>query len=180
MGLFLRTSAAGSFVVNPEQTQAIRWEVHMSRTVTVSSILAILSPLATQGQQWDADQQEVWQTVQAYWQCYARGDAEGFLTYLHDDFSGWTHTNAMPRDKEDMARYLPRGFETTQTVLYDVNPVGIKVFGDVAVVHYYYTRTYVDRAGAEHHDAGRWTDVLKKQSGRWLMIADHGGSDGGS
>ena len=152
----------------------------MRRILVLGFVLAMALPFSARGQEWSPAQQEVWQTVEAYWQCFAEGDAEGFLTYLHDDFSGWTHTNAMPRDKEDMARYLPRGFETTKTILHDVNPVGIKVHENVAIVHYYYTRTYEDLSGGGHSDAGRWTDVLMREGDRWVMITDHGGSDGGS
>jgi ketosteroid isomerase-like protein len=152
----------------------------MSRFMLVGLCLVVFLPLGARGQQWSAEQQEVWQHVETYWSMYANEDVEGFLSYLHEDFSGWTHTNALPRDKEDMARYLPRGFETTETVLHDVNPVGITVHGNIAVVHYYYTRSYVDMSGGEHSDAGRWTEVLMKQGDRWVMITDHGGSDGGT
>ena len=51
--------------------------------------------------------------------------------------------------------------------------------GDVAIVHYYYSRTYADISAERHTDTGRWTDILIKQGNRWVMIADHGGSDGG-
>ena len=151
----------------------------MFRAALGGLCLCVLFSQEGRCQTWSAEQQEVWQTVESYWQCYAAGDAACFLTYLHDDFSGWTNTNAMPRDKGDMARYLPRGFETTETVLHDVTPVGITVHSNVAVVHYYYTRTFVDRSGAQHGDSGRWTDVLLRQGNRWVMIGDHGGSDGG-
>ena len=151
----------------------------MRRTAILGFVLVVAFPFSARGQQWSPAQQEVWQTVEAYWQCFAEGDAECFLTYLHDDFSGWTHTHALPRDKEDMSLYLPLGFETTETLLHDVDPVAIKVHGDVAIVHYYYSRTFVDISGARHSDTGRWTDILIKQGDRWVMIADHGGSDGG-
>jgi len=141
---------------------------------------AVISPVGLCGQEWSPEQQEVWQNVETYWHLYATEDVSGFLGYLHEDFSGWTHTNALPRDKADMARYLPRDFETTETVLYDVNPVGINVQGNVAIVHYYYTRSYEDLSGGQHSDAGRWTDVLMRQGDRWVMIGDHGGSDGGN
>lgn len=151
----------------------------MWRAVILSLALALTCPILARGQQWSPAQQEAWGTVEAYWQCFAAGDAECFLTYLHDDFSGWTHTHALPRDKEDMSQYLPLGFETSETLIHDIDPVGIKVHGDFAIVHYYYSRTFVDGSGARHSDTGRWTDILKRQGDRWVMIADHGGSDGG-
>jgi ketosteroid isomerase-like protein len=152
----------------------------MWRAMMLALAIVIACPFLARGQQWSPAQQEAWQTVEAYWQCFAEGDAECFLTYLHDDFSGWTNTNALPRDKEDMSLYLPLGFETSQTLLHDVDPVAINVHDNVAIVHYYYSRTFVDSSGARKSDTGRWTDILKKQGDRWVMIADHGGSDGGT
>jgi hypothetical protein len=77
-----------------------------------------------------------------------------------------------------MSQYLPLGFEVAETLLHDVDPVAIRVHGTVAIVHYYYSRTYVDMSGERHGDTGRWTDILIRQGDRWLMVADHGGSDG--
>ena len=152
----------------------------MRRAVILILALVVTCPVIARGQDWSSAQQEAWRTVESYWECYSNGDAECFLSYLHDDFSGWTNTHALPRDKEDMSQYLPLGFEVSETLLHDVDPVAVKVHGNVAIVHYYYSRTFVDGSGARHNDAGRWTDILLKQGDRWVMIADHGGSDGGS
>ena len=148
----------------------------MRHTIVMSLAMLFLCLQLGRGQELSPEQQEVWQTVESYWQCFAQGDAECFLRHLHDDFSGWTHSHALPRDKGDMAQYLPLGFRTTETLIHDVDPVAIKLYGDFAIVHYYYTRTYGDRLGEIKSDAGKWTDILMKQGDRWLMIADHGGS----
>ena len=39
--------------------------------------------------QWSAEQKEVWKNVLAYNELVTKGDVEGFLTYFHEDFSGW-------------------------------------------------------------------------------------------
>lgn len=148
----------------------------MLRVVFSAIVLFLLVPLPAHSQQWSPVQQEVWENVEAYWSLNAAEDVEGFLSYLHEDFSGWTHTQALPRDKEDMAMYLPVGFETTETLIYDIDPVGIKVYGEIAIVHYYYSKTFVDRAGTLQKDTGQWTDILMKQGDKWVMIADHGGA----
>ena len=151
----------------------------MLRIVLSAAVLFGLVLQPAHSQQWSQVQQEVWENVEAYWRLNANEDLEGFLSYLHEDFSGWTHSQDLPRDKEDMAMYLPLGFETTETLIYDVDPVGIKVYGEIAIVHYYYSKTYVDSSGTLKKDTGQWTDILLKQGDRWVMIADHGGSDGG-
>ncbi len=152
----------------------------MRRSAILTLAISAICPLVVHGQQWSPAEQEVWDSVESYWQCFANGDAECFLAYLHDDFSGWTNTHALPRDKEDMSQYLPLGFEVSETLLHDVDPVAVKVHGDVAIVHYYYSRTFADGSGTRHTDTGRWTDILLKQGDRWVMVADHGGSEGGN
>ena len=57
-----------------------------------------------------------------------------------------------------------------------LRPIDIKVHGDFAVVHYFYVEVLVDADGEETTEKGRWTDVLMKQNGKWVWIADHGGS----
>lgn len=37
------------------------------------------------------------------------------------------------------------------------------------------TELYTDAEGKQRVEQGRWTDVLMKQDGKWLLIADHGG-----
>jgi len=56
----------------------------------------------------------------------------------------------------------------------NLKPLDILVMGDIAVLHYYLpTRQTID--GKETEEQGRWTDVWKKEGGKWLLIADSGG-----
>jgi hypothetical protein len=41
----------------------------------------------------------------------------------------------------------------------------------------YYTQVVKDGEGKEKTQRGRWTDILVKQDGRWVLIGDHGGSE---
>ena len=126
---------------------------------------------------WSDAQVEVWNHVETYWELSANEDLEGFMSYFHDDFLGWAQGQWFPTNKADRRAYIERSFETSESVFYTLKPAGIKIHGDVAIVHYYYTRTFVDASGEQHSDAGKWTDILMKQGDRWVMIADHGGSD---
>jgi len=53
--------------------------------------------------------------------------------------------------------------------------VAIKVHGDFAFAHYYYASLYQEKKGEEEVSQGRWTDILKKEGDKWLLIGDHGG-----
>lgn len=135
---------------------------------------------AMHAQEWSVQQQEVWSHVETYWDLYAKENVAGFLSYLHDDFRGWTYGAPLPRDKAYMESNMPQGFATSETILYSIKPVAIQVLEAVAVVHYYYERTYMNASGEQLRESGRWTDILVPQGDRWVMIADHGGSGSGT
>jgi len=151
----------------------------MQRKLFGATVLAVVLPVCLQAQQWSSTQQEVWRGVESYWGLFAKEDIDGFLSHLHEDFSGWSYGAAMPRTKADMERSLTHDFATSETTIYDIKPVAIKLHGDVAIVHYYFNRTYLDAKGDQHTATGRWTDILIRQAGRWIMIGDHGGAGTG-
>ena len=45
------------------------------------------------------------------------------------------------------------------------------------VVHrtHYYTQVSEGNDGKPITEKGRWTDILMKKDGKWIMIGDHGG-----
>lgn len=126
-------------------------------------------------QQWSDAQKEVWKNVETYWDLAAKGDTEGFLTYFHSDFSGWVNTAHLPHDRATREKFIRFYNPKTKTLLYDINPLAIKIHGNIAIVHYSYTD--VSRYGEEKEkvEQGRWTDILIKQGDKWVMIGDHGG-----
>ena len=54
-------------------------------------------------------------------------------------------------------------------------PATISVNGTFAYVHYYYTMLMEGKDGKREGEKGRWTDILMKKDGKWIMIGDHGG-----
>ena len=126
-------------------------------------------------QEWSAAQREVWKTVEAYWALYDAGNLEGYLAYLHNDYAGWGYRSALPEGKAGGRKFLEYGLKTEKTILSNIKPVAIGVFGDFAYVHYYYDVIYKDVEGKQKSESGRWTDILMKQGDKWVVIGDHGG-----
>ena len=135
--------------------------------------LAASAPLA--GQQWSDAQKEVWKNVETYWKLGAERDLEGFLSYYHPDFLGWNYETDLPDDKASRTKWSIHFLQTTKTLVEELKPVGIKIHGNVAIVHYYYHSIMEDAEGKEISERGRWTDILLKQGDKWVMIGDHGG-----
>ena len=58
---------------------------------------------------------------------------------------------------------------------YILTPARIWVNGDFAYVHYYYTQVMESSDGKPTTEKGRWTDILMKKNGKWMLVGDHGG-----
>lgn len=136
---------------------------------------ALLAAGTGRAAEWSAEQKEIWKNVETYWALGAAGDTKGWLEYVHADYQGWAYDNPLPASRERAAKFAAHFHRTSKTLVSDVQPVTIRVFGDIAYVHYFYTEITKDAEGKEKRESGRWTDILKKQGGKWVMIADHGG-----
>ena len=128
-------------------------------------------------QDWSPAQKEVWKNVNDYWAVMAKGDLNGFLDYFHADYSGWENDSPLPSNKEESKKWLTYAYQGTKILIYEIKPVGIKIFGDVAIVNYYYTMVKESQEGKKNAESGRWTDILLRQGNKWQLIGDHGGSD---
>lgn len=146
------------------------------RTITLAVIcLAMIAPTALYAQEWSTDQKEVWKNVETYWDLGAKGEIEEFLTYFHDDFSGWNIGAALPANRDERIKIIRFSQSRNKSLFYRIQPLAIKIHGDVAFVHYYYMDITEDDEGNETEVQGRWTDILIKQGDKWIMIGDHGG-----
>lgn len=152
----------------------------MRQFTSVSFVLAVvcftlLISMPLCAQEWSPAQKEVWKNVEAYNALYAQRDFEGFVAYIHPDYRGWDYESALPDDKASTRKFMEHSFKTTKTLVYDIKPVAIQIYGNVAFVHHYYTELYKDVEGKQKNSSGRWTDILLKQGDKWLIIGDHGG-----
>jgi ketosteroid isomerase-like protein len=147
------------------------------RTVGVVSMvcLALLVAAPSQAQTWSDAQKEVWKNVENYWALDAKGDVEGFMSYFDADYIGWSYDSAIPGDKATVKKFITQEYQQSKTLVYDIKPVAIQIHGNIAFVDYYYTQLVKNADGKNDENKGRWTDILKKQGDRWVLIGDHGG-----
>jgi ketosteroid isomerase-like protein len=130
-----------------------------------------------QAQEWSPAQKEVWKNVNDYWTLMAKGDVKGFMEYFHPDYIGWDYDSPNPMTKTETSKWLEFFTQGQKFPFWDIKPLAIKVYGDVAFVHYYYSRVAESTDGKKSTENGRWTDILLKQNGRWVLIGDHGGNE---
>lgn len=147
-----------------------------SKKYLLSLLLLGLFSGQVYGQQAPSGHAEVWQNVQSYWDLWAKKDLNGFLQYHHDGYSGWDAEDPMHKNKESVKEWLGHTLQTKEIVVFNINPIDIKIHDNVAIVHYYYS--ILEKSLPQNKEikrTGRRTDVLKKQVDKWVVIASHGG-----
>jgi hypothetical protein len=144
----------------------------MRRILGIVLPLILLFPLRVQGQEWTAEQQDLWAWEVA---CWESRDLETTMACFHDDFIGWGAGTAEPTTKADRRPLFAESFDTNEQVSLDLQPLAINIQGNTAVLIYEATTVTRNKAtGEETRSVERWTDVAMREGGRWSWIADHG------
>jgi ketosteroid isomerase-like protein len=125
-------------------------------------------------QKWTKAEKEIWKTVHGYW---SAPSIDELMVYWHPDFMGWNVNEPMPHDSTMARLMLTNELNNRKTLVTKIAPTGLKIHDDVAIVNYHYTVLYEDPDGDQEIEQGRFTDILKKDNGKWLLIADHGGAN---
>ena len=144
-------------------------------SLVITLCLTLFISVQLSAREWSDKQKEVWKNVEAYWDLDVKRDVEGFMSYLHSDYSGWLVSDALPTNKKQVTKWVAHDFQTRKILVSEIQPVAIKIHGNVAIVHYYFSRVYKDVEGKERNSTGRWTDILMKQGDKWVLIGDSGG-----
>ena len=144
------------------------------RMLTTLVLVTLLGSLSLKAQEWTPIQQEVWKNINNYWALISKGDIDGYQEYVHKDYIGWDYGSPLPETKEEAIKWLQFEAPFNKTLIYEIKPVTIKVYGEFAIVNYYYS--YMNEwDGEKNWEQGRWTDIMLKQGNKWVLIADHGG-----
>ena len=139
-------------------------------------ILFIASTQNISAQQWTAEQQEVWKTINAQWQ--ADKDGKNWVEeFVHPDCFGWNNSTPMPSNKTNTTRWFKAYQSISKTLEYQITPTAIVVKGNFAIAHYYYVILNENYDKKIEREIGRWTDILIKEENKWQFIGWQGGKD---
>jgi len=116
---------------------------------------------------------QVWKTVKAYWNVET---IDELMAYNHAEFMGWSTAEPMPSNKAATRLWLGNLLSNRKSEITTITPTGLKIHGNVAIANYYYSQLYKDMDGKQQTEQGRFTDILLKEKGKWLLIGDHGGA----
>ena len=140
----------------------------------IALTIVLLQSLNIYSQQWSPEQKDVWAGVEKYWEIN-NNDPIADLKYFDDSYLGWSYENEAPGTRDGVVKYK-KYFSTKVKPQFNIlTPARIWVNGDFAYVHYYYTQVSEDKDGKSNTEKGRWTDILMKKNGTWMLVGDHGG-----
>lgn len=140
----------------------------------IACLFVMLFAFNIQAQEWSNEQKEVWAGVEKYWEIN-NNDPLADLKYFDDSYLGWSYENEVPGTREGVVK-SKKYFSTKGKQQFNIlTPARIWVKGDFAFVHYYYTQVSESNDGKTETERGRWTDILMKKNGMWVLVGDHGG-----
>jgi hypothetical protein len=117
------------------------------------------------GQEWTAEQKEVWTSVQANWETFKQGDVEAALAMKHNDMVSWSLSHPEPLRKEHLKQSYINWFNYNKPVSYKLRPLTITIVNNVANVFYLFKWN-----GNKFSDIGRSFETWVKQDNKWLAI----------
>jgi ketosteroid isomerase-like protein len=117
-------------------------------------------------------EESVWEMEENYWRYVQAGDVESYLTLWHEDFVGWPCSTWEPADKTNVANWVRNIRDKEWRLTYELKPLAIRLFGDIAVVHYAatYVFDYGDGTGAGEGEPRKFTHTWMKVDGQWQII----------
>jgi len=143
------------------------------------SIIAVLFAViflsgSSFAQEWTKEQKDVWAGVEKYWEVNQSNPLD-FLQYFDESYLGWGYENEAPSKKDDVVKSFSYWTKKGKEQYHVLTPAKIWINGDFAYVHYYYTQVMESTDGKPTTERGRWTDILMKKGGKWMLVGDHGG-----
>lgn len=115
---------------------------------------------------------EVWDFIHEYTKHIITGKSDNFSKYIHDNFVGWDSIKLLPTNKADFLMELHYADEE-KIIEYSIAPVSIKIFNEVAIVHYFFTKECTGSDQKTNLKRTKNTDVLIHDESGWRLIGDY-------
>ena len=122
------------------------------------------------------DQEDVLAAMNAWKENLAKGTAEDpspvTSLYAEDGVLWGTISDKLRTDPEAITDYFINAYEKLPNLTVEFKDPHVRVYGDTAVNSGYYTFTY-EKDGEKKVLPARYTFVLIKRDGNWLLIDHH-------
>lgn len=120
------------------------------------------------------DGTQITDAIISMWSAVERGDVEGYLAYIHQDYTLFGEGDIYLQSGKDLERasytdYLARA-KNVRTFMHQPQ---IHIRGDTAWVLYYWSDVGYMNDGTRFTSTGKSTRIFVKENGKWLCIHGH-------
>lgn len=120
----------------------------------------------------DPVEQEIWSTIRALNDAWTHGNPDDLAQFFHPRMVAVTPVDRLRRDGAEACIAGWKGFaEATRIHRWHERDPLIRIYGDAAVVAYYYEIDF-DMGGRRIEQSGRDLFFLIRENGRWRVVAD--------
>jgi ketosteroid isomerase-like protein len=138
--------------------------------IALASLFSFL-PCVSNGAPLPSEAQILWNFEHTYWQYVEENDLTAYRKLWHKDFLGWPYVSEAPVHKDHITDWITSRTGNGQSFhLLEFKPAAIQITGDVAVVYYWVTAKWVNKAGAGTPITTRVTHTWVKTSEGWLIV----------
>ena len=117
------------------------------------------------GQEWTAEQKEVWASVQNKWEALKEGDVETAMKLTNENAFLWSRAYPEPNSYGMLKVTYENWVKIEKPSSAKIRPLKINIFNNIANVYYIY-----EYEGAKLSDKGRVFETWMKQDNKWLLI----------
>lgn len=147
----------------------------LTKIILIILCITLLSSTQLLGQEWSAEQKDVWTTVENWWQVWSEGNIDKINGLVAQDFRGWREDSKVTYTKKSVQPWWEDWLQKFKAPnIYLLHPFAIDIHGDIAIVFYSFTARNKLKDGSEINETGKWTDVYRKINGKWLIISETG------
>jgi uncharacterized protein (TIGR02246 family) len=119
-----------------------------------------------------AEKEAVAKRFQDFVETAVGGDIEKLRRFYHPEMSWWDFSQEHPVGIEAYMKGMEEFYKSGLKWVCDLGLFEIHVAGDAAVLYTTYKNIFKDPEGNETASSGRWTAVLTKQDGKWLLLSN--------
>ncbi len=136
--------------------------------------IVVLWGFQVSGEEWTEAQKELWKSVETRWEDSIQGNVEAIMDGFHDNAVSWRLRYHIDYDApitlgKDLITAIYESWLSSQfkPISYELEPLAIDIFGDMANVFYRYK---YEKGGILKTYPGKAMLSYIKQHNKWLII----------
>ena len=133
----------------------------------VICVFIVVSGFQAFGEEWTAEQKEVWKAVENNWESFKKGDLKAFINNYHEKSIVLYGDNPSITNKSQMESENKWTIDKYVPTYIKLKPIAINMVNNVANVFYVYKWESKNKT---YSQSGRRMTTMVKENNKWLTI----------